>query len=156
MLKYTVCHIRRGNELLLLNRNKHPNKGMWNAVGGKIERGETPLDGVLREAFEETGIKLDHVLEAGTVLWDSERETSGMSVFIAELPADFNFKTPVNTEEGILDWKKIDWVLDPDNIGIVDNIKVYLPFVLDGEYDFEYRFKYKNGEMLDYVVSQYN
>lgn len=156
MLKYTVCHIRRGNELLLLNRKKHPNKGMWNAVGGKIEKDETPLEGVIREAFEETGIKIEHVTSAGTVIWDSNRENSGMHVFIANLPIDATFETPLKTEEGILDWKEIDWVMDPENAGIVDNIKVYLPLILKGELDLEYRFKYENGVLLDYSISQYN
>ncbi len=38
MYKYTICFIRKGNKILLLNRNKKPNMGMWNGVGGKIRR----------------------------------------------------------------------------------------------------------------------
>lgn len=39
MLKYTLCLIRNDDQLLLLNRVKKPQMGMWNGVGGKIEVG---------------------------------------------------------------------------------------------------------------------
>ena len=61
MYKYTICFIRKGNEILLLNRNKKPNMGMWNGVGGKIEENETPYKGIIRETLEETGIELPSV-----------------------------------------------------------------------------------------------
>lgn len=58
MFKYTVCFVKKNNELLMLNREKEkaPIMGVWNGVGGKIEKGETPDMGAQREVFEETGI----------------------------------------------------------------------------------------------------
>jgi 8-oxo-dGTP diphosphatase len=61
MLKYTICFIKRKDEILLLNRNKKPNMGLWNGVGGKIETGETPFEGIIRETWEETGLLLKEV-----------------------------------------------------------------------------------------------
>ncbi len=49
MYKYTICFIKKGKKILLLNRNKKPNMGMWNGVGGKIEDNETPYEGIIRE-----------------------------------------------------------------------------------------------------------
>ena len=65
MYKYTICFIRKGNKILLLNRNKKPNMGMWNGVGGKIEDNETPYEGIIRETLEETGIDLPSVTYKG-------------------------------------------------------------------------------------------
>ncbi|WJH35841.1 hypothetical protein N6H14_07935 [Paenibacillus sp. CC-CFT747] len=43
MFRYTICFIRRGNRILLLNRNAPAWMGAWNGVGGKLEPGEAPL-----------------------------------------------------------------------------------------------------------------
>jgi 8-oxo-dGTP diphosphatase len=39
---------------LLVLRGKEPNKGKWSFPGGKLEMGETALEGGSRELFEET------------------------------------------------------------------------------------------------------
>ena len=65
MYKYTICFIRKSDKILLLNRNKKPNMGMWNGVGGKIEDNETPYEGIIRETLEETGIDLPSVTYKG-------------------------------------------------------------------------------------------
>lgn len=41
MYKHTLCFIKRNEEILMLNREYDPVKGLWNGVGGKIEKGET-------------------------------------------------------------------------------------------------------------------
>ena len=45
------------------------------------------------------------------------------------------------TREGILDWKQIDWILNPSNLGIAEMVKEYLPVLLEkaGDYSFEYK-----------------
>lgn len=46
------------NEVLLQLKNRGPYPGKVNGVGGKVEPGETPLDGAIREVREETGAKI--------------------------------------------------------------------------------------------------
>lgn len=41
--------------------------GVWNGVGGKIEKGETSDMGAQREVFEETGIEVESFFSKGTV-----------------------------------------------------------------------------------------
>lgn len=41
--------------LILKNRGGQRVEGYWNAVGGKVEPGEQPLDAMVREFKEETG-----------------------------------------------------------------------------------------------------
>ena len=53
------------SKLLLIQRNKSPNKGLWSPPGGKLEMrsGESPCECAKREAYEELKIKLhDHDL----------------------------------------------------------------------------------------------
>lgn len=47
------------NRVLLMLRNKSPNKGLWSPPGGKIELGESPFESVQRELVEETGLTPD-------------------------------------------------------------------------------------------------
>jgi 8-oxo-dGTP diphosphatase len=46
------------DDAVLLTRNsaRGPNPGLWNLPGGGIEHGEAPLDAVVREVAEETGL----------------------------------------------------------------------------------------------------
>src|SRR4051812_16103749 len=43
----------KGDQILLV---KHTYVGGWHTIGGRVERGESTLQGVMRELFEETGI----------------------------------------------------------------------------------------------------
>ena len=45
--------------VLLSRRGIEPCLGMWDAVGGFVEEGEHPLDGVRREVHEETGLAFE-------------------------------------------------------------------------------------------------
>lgn len=150
MYKYTLCFIKRGNNILMLNRYFKPIMGRWNGIGGKLEVGETPEQCVLRETFEETGISLGHTKFVGTVTWITDKGSSGMYVFISEVATDFHYVTPITVEEGILDWKELEWVLSPDNLGIANNIQEFLPSMLSGELlDHKYTFNDKE-EILEY------
>ena len=61
MLNTTLCYITRGDEVLMLHRVKKENdinKDKWIGIGGKFEGDESPDECLLREAMEETGLKL--------------------------------------------------------------------------------------------------
>jgi 8-oxo-dGTP diphosphatase len=44
--------------LLLVRRGRGPAQGEWSVPGGRVERGETLHEAVVREAFEETGLEV--------------------------------------------------------------------------------------------------
>ncbi|MEM7674031.1 MAG: NUDIX hydrolase [Verrucomicrobiota bacterium] len=50
------------NRILLMQRRKAPNLGLWSPPGGKLEMstGESPFECAVREAKEELGLELDH------------------------------------------------------------------------------------------------
>ncbi len=66
MKKSAVCGIVVGNKILLLKRQYREGKlNGWCLPGGKVEPGETTLDGAIRETFEETGIKVSDLIYVG-------------------------------------------------------------------------------------------
>jgi 8-oxo-dGTP diphosphatase len=46
-----------GDEILLIRRGREPMLGAWSLPGGALELGETTAEGVVREVFEETGVR---------------------------------------------------------------------------------------------------
>ena len=52
----------RDQEVLLVKRNKEPNKGQWSIPGGRQIIGETTEEAAQRELLEETGVKVDRLL----------------------------------------------------------------------------------------------
>ncbi len=156
ILGHTICFIRRGEELLLLNRRRRPAMGLWTGVGGKIEPGEAPLPGVLREIREETGIAVSAARFAGIVSWNLGRGRGGMYAFVADLPADFHYPAPRMTEEGILAWHALDWLLHPDNGGIARHVQQALPALLAGGQREEHRFTFAPGAgSTDWTILEY-
>ena len=51
-----ICYIRKGDELLLINKKKGLGAGKVNAPGGRIEAGEMPVEAAVRECQEEVGL----------------------------------------------------------------------------------------------------
>ena len=48
-----------GATVLLVKRNKEPGKGEWSLPGGAVELGETLIDGLKREIWEEASIRIE-------------------------------------------------------------------------------------------------
>jgi 8-oxo-dGTP diphosphatase len=147
--KYTICFIKRGEEILLLNREQSSWMGCWNGVGGRFEDGETPKECILREVLEETNITLDEVRDCGIVTWIIDGiDKGGMHIYLAELADDFTYTTPIKMDEGILDWKKMEWIMHPENYGIAENVPKFLPAMLYDEKRYEHRCVWDDGRIL--------
>ena len=58
VVRATLCHIIRGDSLLLKMATRGISKGKWNGPGGKFDRGETPQQCAIRETLEETGLRM--------------------------------------------------------------------------------------------------
>lgn len=150
MLKYTICFILRDNEILMLNRQSPSWMGMWNGVGGKIEANESAEECIIREIKEETGIITDNVEFKGNVCWEANgKDLGGMYVFIAKFPESYEYPAPRRTDEGILDWKDYSWLMHKENKGVVQNIKYYLPKMLDKQGPFNFMFEYEGMDIAD-------
>lgn len=79
MKRSAVVGIVVDNEILMLKRQYRKDKSNgWCFPGGKLEPNEASLDAVIRETFEETGIKIDSPKYIG-------EEPSGSGDFIVDI-----------------------------------------------------------------------
>ena len=111
MYNSTLCYVLRGNDVLMLHRVKKKNdinKDKWIGIGGKFEKNESPDECLLREAMEETGLKLTSWRCRGivTFLPNEPYEGEYMYLFTAD---GFEGKIgPCN--EGDLQWVSRDFL----------------------------------------------
>ncbi|EJQ44492.1 hypothetical protein IEE_02682 [Bacillus cereus BAG5X1-1] len=122
MYKHTLCFIKRNEEILMLNREYDPVKGLWNGVGGKIEKGETSID-----------VEQNQIQFKGIIKWEDSLYFGRIYVYVIELPYEFTYDTPKKVSEGILDWKIVSWILSDYNYGTGEMIPKFLPEVLNNE-----------------------
>jgi ADP-ribose pyrophosphatase YjhB (NUDIX family) len=59
--------VLRDNDILLIRRGREPLLGAWSLPGGALELGETAAEGIAREVFEETGVRVRPVEMIATV-----------------------------------------------------------------------------------------
>ena len=55
----TLTYVVNGDCVLLIHRRREPHRGLWVAPGGKLEPGESPHEGAVREILEETGLRIE-------------------------------------------------------------------------------------------------
>jgi 8-oxo-dGTP diphosphatase len=105
----TLCYAVRDEHVLMLHRTKEPNLGLWTAPGGKLEWDESPVECVIREMREETGLLIRHPELRGIITEVSPVEHYQwlMFVFIAH---EFTGEL-IDCKEGELAWVPIEDVL---------------------------------------------
>ena len=107
----TLCYMEREGKYLMLYRNKKENdvnRGKWIGVGGKLEKGEAPEEGLVREVLEETGCRLISYKFRGTITFvydDKEPE------YIFTYTSESFEGEPGSCDEGELRWVRKEDVL---------------------------------------------
>lgn len=156
MLKYNLCLIRQGSRILLLNRERNQWMGCWNGVGGKLEPQEEPRRAMLREIREETGISSLELQFKGFLTW-SRLDGSGFGglyFYLGQLDADYQLPTPLKTDEGILDWKELDWILHPGNLGVAHNLPQALDYALGNIHCFDHHSVFNGNVLVSAEITQ--
>jgi 8-oxo-dGTP diphosphatase len=145
MINSTLCYLeRRGAsgepEVLLLHRVKKKNDlnhDKWIGIGGKFEEGESPEDCLLREAREETGLKLNSWQYRGIVTFITTdlAETEYMHLFTAD-----GFEgEPVPCDEGVLEWVPKNQI---DELNIWEGDKIFFRLLTQEEPFFSLKLVY--------------
>lgn len=102
-LNSTACYLKKDNKVLMIKFSKK-----WGQVyappGGKFESGETPLDCIIREYYEETGLTLINPKLQGISYWQDKAEGI-IFVYTAE---NYEGKLKETSEEGKLEWIEIE------------------------------------------------
>ena len=113
---------------LMCKRTKEPYMGMYNLVGGKIEKENDGLNEAYRELEEETNIKkkdidLIHFMNLSYTKWDKELEVYyGILKNEVELIEEVNKLEWVNINDNFFDMNKY---AGEGNIGhIIEEIKI--------------------------------
>ena len=151
MYTYNLGFIKYQNQILMINRKKKPWLGCWNGLGGKLQKDEDPIASLKRELNEETGLIIhdDEIKDCGYLTWNSfDANGQGLYLYLIELKHPFELKGPLLTDEGILDWKEIDWIIDPANLGVAHNIRHFLPIMLSDETRYHYHCTFESDRLV--------
>lgn len=144
----TLCFVKKDDKILMINRNKKPFMGMWNALGGHQEKDESPLQCAIREIYEESNIKVDNAKLISISTWNYDDDE--IYVFVSELN-DFDIsKYPLKIDEGIIDFKEIDWIIDKDNFGVVEDLRLFIKDIKNNECN-NYHLIYNDSKLIEYI-----
>ncbi len=150
-IPYTIGFCLLDDMVLMLHRKFPPNQHLWNGVGGKIHKNESPDDAMIRELLEETTLDIkqaESMQYIGIVKWnvvgDESNSHKGMYAYIIRFSSRIEWSTKM-TDEGLLEWKKLDWVIDKANHQVADNIPYFLPYMLETSVPLLYDFHYIDG-----------
>ena len=145
----TLCYITCGERTLMLHRNKKENDenaGKWVGIGGKFEEGESPEDCLVREVFEETGIKLESYKFRWIVTFVSDKGvTEYMCLFTATVPEE----TRVDCTEGDLRWVENDRL---DTLPMWEGDRVFFDLIKNDHPFFSLKLSYEGDTLVSAVV----
>lgn len=146
MVVSTLCYLEKDNKYLMLLRNKKEkdvNEGKWIGVGGKCEKGESPEECVIRETFEETGIKLESLKMRGVMTFASE---GWEDEYIFVYTSDKFSGHITECNEGELAWIDKDKIMD---LNLWDGDRIFLDIMLTSDKLFSIKLSYKGDEIVD-------
>jgi 8-oxo-dGTP diphosphatase len=118
-------------KILILRRQMgDAGEGNWDLPGGCIEKGESQIDALKREVFEETGLKIDNVSKVKTVNFKVPETgiNSDMNIYKADAQGlDVNLKPATwkgskgKTEH--IEYKWISKKSELENLPMIDELK---------------------------------
>ena len=137
----TLCAIIMDGRILLQRKAAGRfGEGKWNGAGGKLEPGEDPIDGVIREVLEETGLRVRGPRRHGVLdHYFGDRSAPAWSVHVFSA-TEFDGE-PVGGEEGELRWFPLGEI--PYGEMWEDDL-YWLPLLLEGR-DFDGSFYFDEG-----------
>ncbi|MBX3066747.1 MAG: NUDIX domain-containing protein [Anaerolineae bacterium] len=103
VIQRTLIFITNGDHVLLLKRGLHKRAfpGMYNGLGGHIERDEDPLTSARRELLEESNLSAADLRLRGVMHIDAGG-AQGISLFI--FTGSSSSRDVIDTDEGTLEW----------------------------------------------------
>ncbi len=116
-----LCYLYDENDrLLLLHRNKEPNKNKYSPIGGKLEAsiGESPHACAIREIHEESGVlvKSSDIRLSGMLAETAFAGKTHWLIFLYEVTRTVQVSeiTSMDINEGTLEWVPIDEIENKD------------------------------------------
>ena len=76
--------------VLMLKNRPSFHAGLYNAPGGKVEAGEAPIQNVVREIYEETGIVTDWKDWEEVLVYPGREESGFKAIYVYKTVVDVN------------------------------------------------------------------
>ena len=145
MLNTTLCYIERGDEYLMLHRVKKENdinRDKWIGLGGKFEEDESPEECLLREVYEESGLRLTSWRYRGIVTFVNTKCSSEyMHLFTAD-----GFEGTVGPcDEGELEWINKSELM---KLTLWEGDRIFLRLLDSNEPFFSLKLSYDGDELI--------
>ena len=145
----TLCYIEKNNSYLMLHRvskDKDVNKDKWIGVGGHFEEGESPEECLLREVYEETGLKLTSYSFRGLITFVSDEwPTEYMCLFTADA-YEGSIK---ECDEGVLTWVPKSEIL---SLNLWEGDKWFLKLLEERQDFFTMKLSYNGDKLIEVQV----
>jgi 8-oxo-dGTP diphosphatase len=141
----TLCFIQTGGRMLLIRKKRGLGAGKINGPGGRIEPGETPLQGAVRETREEVGVVPSGLEKRGELHF---QYLDGYSLFCTVFRADGCAGELCETDEADPFWVAIDAI---PYEGMWEDDEHWLPHVIAGR-NFRGYFEFDGERLLQHQV----
>ena len=140
----TLCYIEREEKYLMMHRVKKKadiNQGKWIGVGGHFEKAESPEECLIREVYEETGLKLKQYTFRGIITFVTDvQPTEYMCLYTANAFEG----TPRQCDEGDLAWIRKQEIMD---LNLWEGDKIFLKLLIENAPFFSLKLCY-HGDIL--------
>lgn len=150
MINTTLCYVTRGDQVLMLHRvkkEKDINKDKWIGIGGKFEGNETPDECLLREAYEETGLRLTDWKCRGVVTFLTSDLAEGEFMYL--FTADGFEGTLKECDEGDLQWVSREFL---DQLPKWEGDKIFLDLLRQDAPFFLLKLRYEGDKLVEAVL----
>lgn len=124
-----VVYNKKEDKILMCLRKKEPYKGLYNLVGGKVEKDETGLESAYRELEEESGITKEDIILTHLMTFNYQMSNIELQVYTGKLNKDIKVVEEVNklywinANNNFFDMTKY---AGEGNIGhIIEQVKLY-------------------------------
>jgi|BioPla2DNA2_1021312.scaffolds.fasta_scaffold15613_9 8-oxo-dGTP pyrophosphatase MutT (NUDIX family) len=120
-----------GGILIMRRQNDQGGGGNWDLPGGAIEEGESQIDALKREVFEETGLKIDNVRKVKTANLKIPETgvDSDMHIYSAKAQGDIDVQLKPATwkgADGKPEHTEYKWIFrrsELENLKMIDQLK---------------------------------
>lgn len=145
----TLCYIEKDGKYLMMHRVKKEhdiNKDKWVGIGGHFEGDESPEECLLREAREETGLKLTNYRQRGIITFISDKwQTEYMFLYTAT-----GYEGKIGAcNEGVLEWIDKDKVYD---LPLWEGDKIFFRLMAAERPYFSLKLRYVGEELVEAVL----
>ena len=147
LIPRVLCFVLSGDEVLLIRGapGKKIWPGLYNGLGGHVERGETLHAAARREILEEAGLSVDDLRLRGTITIDTG-EPAGIGLFV--FTARALGRELVDSSEGTLEWVPLSRVGALEAVADIPLLLAYLGRQVPDAPPFSARYHYDEGGQL--------